>query len=230
MKVTRLLCGSCGAPLGGLGTDVIFVCSNCGAGWSLEGSELTPLAVEHHASPEAGLPLPFWRVSAAAHVLKRKVRSEFVTTILRLGSRFDETEFPGKTSDSGASSERREFLLPAFYLDGLPGTGVALSAALPGLPEPPDLREDGYPDVCGCSITPEDALVLARCVAVGQEAEKSDWIAEIELVLSAARRRLVILPCTQEVEKVYVGDTGVSFFRRSVPRWNEILEYHSRRA
>ena len=224
MRVTRLVCGSCGSFLRGLGTDVIFLCSNCGSGWSGEESGLKPVSIEQRAKPGEGLSLPFWRVSAAVHVLKRTVRNEFTSTILSFSSKYDEGILSGKTRETGSISERREFLFPAFSVNGLPGIGVNLSENLSSLP--PILDDSwSYPEVCGGSVSPGDAEVLASCVAVGQETEKADWLAEIELVISAVRSSIVVLPCTQEVEKVHIADTGVSFFRRSVPGWNQIVEF-----
>lgn len=121
MKVTRLICGTCGHFLKGLGTDVIFVCSNCGAGWSGEESGLKPIGIEHRAKPGDGISLPFWRVSAAVHILKRTVRKEFTSTILRFKSRFDENTMPGHLKETGGSSNRREFLSPLFPWTGCRG-------------------------------------------------------------------------------------------------------------
>lgn len=224
MKITRLVCRGCGSPLSGLGTDCVFICSTCGRCFAGGGKGLEPLSVEHRALPGSGIPLPFWRVSAAVHVLKRTVRNEFTTTILRFGSMFDSDTLPGKHRDTGGSSERREFLFPAFPVDGLPGIGVNLSRCLESVPPVID-GASGFPNVSGGSVSPEDALVLARCVAVGEETDKSDWLAEIELVISAARSSVVVLPCFPRGEKVLIGETGVSFFRRAVPRWSDILEY-----
>ena len=226
MKVTKLVCGSCGSFLRGLGTDVIFICGNCGTGWAGEESGLKPVSVEQRAKPGEGKALPFWRVNAAVHVLKRTVRNEFTSTILRFQSKYDDNVLKGKTRETGGISERREFLFPAFSVKGLPGIGVSLSKKLSELPP---LLEGSwkFPDVFGGSVSPGDAEVLARCVAVGQETEKSDWLAEIELVVSAVRSSVVILPCTREVEKIHIAGTGVSFFRRSVPDWNRIMDFKS---
>lgn len=226
MKVTRLVCGKCGSDLEGLSNDLVFVCSNCGSGWTGESSTLEPVNVEHLTSGGEGLHLPFWRVRCSVHVLKRKVRNEFTTTILRYGSSFDETEMPGKVRDSATGSDRREFMFPAFPVKGLPGVGVSLSENLDRLPPPLKEGED-YPSVCGASISTADAEVLARCVAVGQETARADWLAEIELVISSAEVCLCVLPCSVEVEKVRVAETGVSFFRRSVPSWNAIADHYS---
>lgn len=224
MRVTRLVCGACGSFLKGLGTDVIFVCTNCGSAWIGGESGLKPVPIEQRAKSDAGTALPFWRVSAAVHVLKRTVRNEFTSTILRLKSKYDEKALKGKTRETGGISEKREFLFPAFSVNGLPGIGVGLSEKISELP--PIIEGSWhYPHVCGGSVSPGDAEVLARCVAVGQETEKSDWLAEIELVVSAVKSSVVILPCTQEVEKINIAETGISFFRRSVPDWNRIIEF-----
>ena len=224
MRVTRLVCSSCGSFLRGLGTDVIFVCANCGAGWLGGETGLKPLPIQQRARSGEGIPMPFWRVSAAVHVLKRTVRNEFTSTILRFNSKYDDEVLKGKTRETGGISERREFLFPAFSVNGLPGIGVSLSEKLSELPSVLEGSRK-YPEVCGGSISRKDAEVLARCVAVGQETEKSDWLAEIQLVLSAVRSSIVILPCTQEVEKVHIAGTGVSFFRRSVTDWDRIIEF-----
>ncbi len=224
MKITRLVCRGCGAPLSGLGTDSIFICSVCGRGFAGGGNGLEPLSVEHRALPGSGIPLPFWRVSAAVHVLRRTVRNEFTTTILRFGTMYDGHTAGGKYRETGGGSERREFLFPAFPVDGLPGIGVKLSRCFESVPPVID-GASGFPNVSGGSVSPEDALVLARCVAVGEETEKADWLAEIELVISAARSSIVILPCSPEGEKVLIDGAGVSFFRRAVPGWSDILEY-----
>ena len=226
MKVTRLVCSRCGAPLSGLRTDRLFICRNCGTSWADSAEGLEQVEVEHRAPGMSELPLPFWKLRASVYVLKRTVRNEFTSTILRLGSKFDSEAMPGKLRASEGSSERRTFLFPAFYVNGLPGLGVSLSRCISSLP--PLIEESsGFPYVCGGSIVPSDARVLGRCVAVGQETEKSDWLAEIELVLSSVKASLVILPCRSEVEKVHIAETGLSFFRRSAPRWATLMEHRS---
>ncbi|MCP4646762.1 MAG: hypothetical protein GY852_03375 [bacterium] len=226
MRVTKLVCRKCGGILSGLGLDRLFFCSNCGSAWSLSRTGLTSIQVQCRAPASSRLPLPFWAVRATVHILKRTVRNEFTATILKFGSRYDEKILAGKTRDTGGLSEKRTFLFPAFPVDGLPGIGVSLSEHINNLPEIIG-SENELPKICGGSISPADAAVLARCVAVGQETEKADWLAEIEIVLSSVKSALIILPCSQEVEKVRIAETGVSFFRRSVPQWESIVDFHS---
>lgn len=229
MRVTRLVCGNCGNLLSGLGSDKLFFCSNCGAGWSSSENGLESIDVQCRAPAYSSLPLLFWMVKASVHILKRTVRNEFTATILKLGTRYDRSVLNGKSHETGGQSEKRVFLFPAFPVDGLPGIGVNLSVHADDLPNIIESSQ-ALPDVCAGSISLPDAAVLARCVAVGQETEKSDWIAEIEIVLSQVKTTLVILPCTQEVEKVLVAQTGVSFFRRAVPGWEQMVDYHSHRS
>ncbi len=228
MRITRLICGHCGSTLSGLGLDKLFFCSNCSKGWALGDTGLEPLTVQCRASTEAYLPLPFWMVRATVHVLKRTVRNEFTATMLTFSSRYEDDVLAAKKTETGGQADKRTFLFPAFPVDGLPGIGVSLSEHIHDLPEKLDV-EEAQPDVCGGLISLRDAAVLARCVAVGQETAKADWLAEIEIVLSSVKSQLVILPCSQEVEKVVVAETGVSFFRRSVQSWDEIVDYHSSR-
>ncbi len=228
MRITRLVCSNCGSILSGLGRDRLFFCSNCGSGWSNGDKGLEPLEIQCRASADSSLPLPFWMVKATTHVLKRTVRNEFTTTMLRFGSSYEEDVLAKKKSETGGLAEKRTFLFPAFPVDGLPGIGVNLSEHISNLP-PVVESGNSLPDICGGSISPMDAAVLARCVAVGQETEKADWIAEIEIVLSSVKTAIVILPCFLEVEKVFIAETGVAFFRRSTPEWDGIVDYYSRR-
>ncbi|MCK5841450.1 MAG: hypothetical protein KAH31_04740 [Candidatus Sabulitectum sp.] len=228
MRITRLVCGHCRATLSGLGQDKLFFCSNCGKGWVLGETGLEPVQVQCRASADSRLPLPFWMVTASVHILKRTVRNEFTATMIQFGSRYEESVLSSKKNETGGQLDRRTFLFPAFPVDGLPGIGVSLSRQIDSLPDVTG-REGKLPDICGGTISLNDAAVLARCVAVGQETEKSDWLAEIEIVLSSVRSVLVILPCFQEVEKVVIAETGVSFFRRSVAGWNGIVDYHGSR-
>ncbi len=183
MRVTRLVCGKCGSILTGLALDKLFFCSNCGSGWSADASGLVPIKVQCRASADSLLPLPFWVVKATVRILKRTVRNEFTSTMIKFSSKFDENVLTGKTRETGGQAEKRTFLFPAFPVDGLPGIGVSLSKQIGNLPSVIG-NENRLPDVCGGSISPADASVLARCVAVGQETEKADWLAEIEIVLS----------------------------------------------
>lgn len=228
MRITRLVCENCGAGLSGLNSDVLFLCTNCGVAWSTTGAGLEEISVQYRTDSDSKLPLPFWLVKANVHVLKRTVRNEFTATMLKLASRYDEKTLPGKTRESGSSSDRRTFLFPAFPIKGLPGLGVDLSKQIGKLPKKID-EINKFPNVCGGSISSIDAAILAKCIAVGQETEKADWLAEIEIVVSSVKSELVILPCKQEVEKVIINGTGLAFFRRSVPYWNEILNYHGSR-
>lgn len=229
MKITRLVCGHCGRILSGLGRDILFFCSNCGHCWSLGENGIESIQVQCRASADSDLPLPFWMVRATVHVLKRTVRNEFTATILRFGSMYEESVLAAKKKETGGVSDKRTFLFPAFHLDGLPGIGVSLSQHIHDLPDIIG-TEKSLPDICGGSVTPVDAAVLARCVAVGQETEKADWLAEIEIVLSSVESSLIILPCIQKVEKVIVAGTGVSFFRRSIAGFDEMIDYHDGRA
>ena len=228
MRITRLVCRHCGDTLTGLHLDKLFFCSNCGKGWYAGEKGLEAISVQCRALADSGLPLPFWMVRATVRVLKRTVRNEFTATMLRFGSRYEEDVLSTKKSETGGQSDNRTFLFPAFPVDGLPGTGVSLSKQINNLPERLGIG-DVLPDICGGSISPMDAAVLARCVAVGQETEKADWLAEIEIVLSSVKSTVIILPCVLEVEKVSIADTGVSFFRRSTPGWDGIVDYYSRR-
>ncbi len=228
MRITRLVCSHCRATLSGLGQDKLFFCSNCGKGWVLGETGLEPVQVQCRASADSHLPLPFWMVRATVHVLKRTVRNEFTATMRTFSSRYEDDVLTAKKTETGGHADKRTFLFPAFPVDGLPGIGVGLSEHIHDLPEILDIEED-RPDLCGGLISSMDAAVLARCVAVGQETAKADWLAEIEIVLSSVKSQLVILPCSQEVEKVDVAKTGVSFFRRSVQSWDEIVDYHSNR-
>ena len=229
MRITRLVCGHCGSILSGLGQDRLFFCSNCGRGWSLGEKGLDPIQVQCRAPADSHLPLPFWMVRATVHVLKRTVRNEFTATMLKFGSRYEEDVLSAKKTETGGQSDRRTFLFPAFPVDGLPGTGVSLSEHIHDLPDKLGAG-DLLPDICGGYISPADSVVLARCVAVGQETEKADWLAEIEIVFSSVKSTLIILPCIPEVEKVAIAETGVSFFIRSVPAWSAIVDYRSNRA
>jgi hypothetical protein len=228
MKIAKLVCRHCGSNLSGLSQDRLFFCSSCGKGWVVASEGLLEVEVQCRASSNSHLPLPFWMVRATVHVLKRTVRNEFTSTIIRFGSRYEEDVLAAKKTETGGFSERRTFLFPAFPMDGLPGTGVALSREVGNIPNEAE-PGDALPDVCGGSVSEQDAAVLARCIAAGQETEKSDWLAEIEIVLSSVKSTLVVLPCSLEVEKVYVADTGVSFFRRSVADWDRIMDYYSSR-
>jgi len=229
MRVTRLVCGNCGLALSGLGSDQLFFCSNCAHSWVIGNQGLEPVEVHCRAGADSPLPLPFWLVNATVHVLKRTVRNDFTSTSITFGSRYQRDLLTGKTRETGGTqAEKRAFLFPAFPVDGLPGIGAALSRHISSLPEALG-SEERLPDVCGVSITARDASVLARCVAVAQEAEKPDWLAEIDIILSSVKSVLVILPCVQEVEKVSIAHTGVSFFRRAVLNWEEIADYHHRK-
>ncbi|PIE52437.1 hypothetical protein CSA37_06525 [Candidatus Fermentibacteria bacterium] len=226
MKVMRLVCSSCGSSLRGLESDCVFVCSVCGTGWVTGENGLEQVEVEHRSQADSLLPLPFWKIRTTVHILRRTVRNEFTVSILRYDSRYSPDAMPGKVRETPKSSDRRTLLFPAFYLNGLPGTGTMLSEKIDSLP--PLLKpEDRFPVVCGCAISPDDTESLARCVAVGQETDKADWLAEIELVLASVEKTLVILPCKAQVEKVSIAETGVSFFRRNAPHWNRLMEFRS---
>jgi hypothetical protein len=226
MRVTRLVCGNCGLALSGLRSDQVFFCSNCGRGWSIGNDGLKPVEVQCRAGADSPLPVPFWQVRATVHVLKRTVRNDFTSTGITFGSRYESDLLKGRSTETGSPAEKRTFLFPAFPVDGLPGIGASLSRHISALPDIQGIEEK-LPDICGASIASYDASVLARCVAVAQEAEKPDWLAEIDIILSSVKSVLVILPCVQEVEKVNVAGTGVFFFRRAVLNWEEIADYHN---
>jgi len=129
---------------------------------------------------------------------------------------YEEDVLPTKKSETGGQSDKRTFLFPAFPVDGLPGTGVSLSKHINSLPE---FNGDALPDICGGSISPMDASVLARCVAVGQETEKADWLAEIEIVAAEARLSERSLKRIKKAKNVVVEMVAtIVFFHLTIQR------------
>ncbi|MCD4701951.1 MAG: hypothetical protein K8S24_08870, partial [Candidatus Aegiribacteria sp.] len=109
-ELTLLRCSNCGSDLGGLSTDVIFYCSECGKCW-ISGERLSPISIEFVRPGGPGsFFLPFWKVDASVNILNRIIRKKFSVSAGGASREFTGSERGLTESDSGSRQVR--FIFP----------------------------------------------------------------------------------------------------------------------
>ena len=191
-KLTLLRCSNCGNDLGGLSTDIIFYCSECGNCWISGEERLMPVSIEFVGTGDPGsVFLPFWKVDASVNVRSRISRRESSTSGVN-GFR----EFTGRErclTGSGAESHKDRFIFPAFSTSLVLSTGVKMHGEN-FLPE--KVESEKRFKVVGGSVGRDDAVSLARGVAVGVEVSRADFLASVDLEIEVHAASIYAIGCT----------------------------------
>jgi len=207
-KLTLLRCSNCGNELDGLSSDVIFYCAECGRCW-ISGERFNPISIEFVRMGDPGsILLPFWRVDASVSIRSRHSRKQHSMAAI-YGSR----EFTGRErglteSDTGSHNDR--FIFPAFSTSLVLSTGVRMHNEN-FLPEKPD---DGKQfKIIGGSIGRDDAISLARGVAVGVEVHRADYLASVDLDIEVHSTGIYAIGCTpaEHVFRINDSDIGIPY-------------------
>jgi len=217
-ELTLLRCSDCGNDLDGLSTDVIFYCSECGRCW-LSGEKLTQVKIKflRPGGPDSVF-LPFWKVDASIAIRNRLTRSGSSTAVIE-GFR----ELSGRErslSDSGSESRRDRFIFPAFSTSLVLSTGVRMHSEN-FLPEK---TEQGIGlKVIGGSLGREDAVTLAKAVAVGVEVSRSDFLASVDLEVDIHSADIYAVGCTPHKHVVKINDSKIGIPLSALGDCNEIF-------
>lgn len=199
-----LCCPNCGWDFALRAADVVFHCASCERTWELHEEELEPIAsdvvVPVAADASAVLPrLPVW-----------EVRGDVRTTAT------------GSPAAARVALPGRLFA-PAFAwrgVDHLCDLGVRL---VRGAPATADLEPVKDMRLAGCSLDREDALVLARTVAVALLLEDANTRFAVargrpvpQVTIDGATSRLLWLPFAGDAYSVRDPFTGYALPRRGV--------------
>lgn len=198
-----LCCPNCGWDFAVRAADVVFHCASCQRTWELRGEELEPIAsdvvVASAADASTALPrLPVWEVRGVVRTLGMSPPVTRVT-------------LPGR------------LFAPAFAwrgVDRLCDLGVRL---VHGAPASPELEPVKDVTLVGCSLDREDALVLARTVALALLLEDANFRFAIargrpapDVAIDDATTRLLWLPFAGDAYSVRDPFTGHALPRRAV--------------
>lgn len=187
-------CGSCSQPLEGLPDDTVFPCTGCATAWCLGGGDLVPRALEVFAMEEDRLAaLPFWMLDAELEVVRRVTRMAECASPVRLPRRFDPAGERGLRETSDPPRPVRIFV-PAFLTDRPLSLGRRVTS-LELAPSGRVLRGLRAPGGC---VSPDDALLLAKGVAVFMETGGRTHLALVELELRPVHLRLALVGCRVE--------------------------------
>lgn len=187
-------CANCSSALEGLPDDTVFPCTDCMTAWCLCGGGLVPRAMETFAMEEDGLAaLPFWMLDAELEIVRRVTRMGECASPVQLPRFFDATGERGlrETADPPG---RATIFVPAFLTDrpltlGRRITSLELAPSGRGVRR---LRAPG-----GC-ISADDALLLAKGVAISSETGGRTHLALLELDLRPVHLRLSLVGCRAE--------------------------------
>ncbi len=213
-----LRCGNCGNDLHGLSTDVIFYCGNCGRCWILEDRfRRTEIEFVRTGGKDSFL-MPFWKVDATVSIYKRITRRESTSSIIE-GLR----EFTGSErglTDAPPETRKVRLIFPAFATSLVLSTGVKMYSEnfLPEIPE----KTDGL-EVLGGAVGLQDAMTIARGVAVGVEVNRSDFLAAIDLDIEVTSTGIYAIGCTAEESYLRINGSGIGIPYSALRDHSEIL-------
>lgn len=177
MKLHSLACPQCAQWLSPQPDDIVLACPRCFSAVLLEDGGLRLLSVYYAASavPKATW-YPFWTFQGQ------------VTFTVR------ETQSGNKAKDAEAFWQTaRQFLLPAWALD----IWAARTLGLDFLQKPPfiTLLDEPIKTVFQPVTLPrEDALKLADFIILTLEAERKDWLRDLQFTLQMDAPTLWLLP------------------------------------
>ncbi len=218
-ELTLLRCSNCGSDLGGLSTDVIFYCSECGRCW-ISDERLSPVEIEFvRVGGSDSILLPFWKVDASVIMqdrISRKGSSPLVSGVSR--------EFTGRErglTESDSGSRKVRFIFPAFSTSLVLSTGVRM------------YRENFLPEkvehgkrfrVIGGSVGIDDAALLARAVAVGVEVNRTDYLASVDLEIEVHSSSIYAVGCTPDENVLRINGSEIGILITAINDCDEILK------
>lgn len=176
VELIPLVCQRCSTPVPAEPDEVAWVCSQCGAGWSLEEERgLAPLQVEYSAGlPPNGLGKPFWMVQGQVSLQRQSFSSA-----------------SQQASEAQVFwSQPKQFLIPAYTcsLEDLLDLGTRL------LLQPPRLQQGDPRRFEPVTLAVEDLRPTAEFIVMAIEANRKDKLKQVEFSLSLSSPVLWVLP------------------------------------
>lgn len=222
-SLLQFRCRNCGNDLDGLPTDVIYYCWNCGRCWVLE-QNFSPLRIDFmRMGGEGTVLLPFWKVDVTVSIYQRVSRSKSSSSMVQ-GFR----EFTGRErglSDHEPETRRDRLIFPAFSTSLVLSTGVRMHSEN-FLPE--RLEHGSSVRVFGGSVGMEDALTLARGVAVGVEVGRKDFLACVDLDVEVNSADIYAVGCAPEEHLMRINGSRIALPFSAVRDCGEILRMKRR--
>jgi hypothetical protein len=190
LRLIRLDCAACGAPLAAEGDDVVYYCTACRTGFRLreeeaegaQGLERVEVAFVALPGATASRHLPFWLLPARVSFAERQAAGGSFAGLVRF--------FTGGASETGSPPGEGTFAIPAFaaslgevtalarrYTEGLPRLAERLGEKLTG----------------GCRSV-ADARKLAHFTLIASEAEKPDTLKSLSYTINFGAPRLLGVP------------------------------------
>ena len=218
-ELTLLRCSNCGSDLGGLSTDVIFYCSECGRCW-ISDERLSQVDIEFvRVGGSDSILLPFWKVDASVDIKERISRRESSASGITGFREFTGREMGLTESDSGSRKVR--FIFPAFSTSLVLSTGVRMH------------RENFLPEktengkrfrVIGGSVAKDDAVLLARAVAVGVEVNRTDYLASVDLEIEVHTASIYAIGCTPDKNVLRINGSEIGIMFAAINDYDDILK------
>ncbi len=180
MKLLALRCPQCDTWLQPQQLDVVLPCPTCRTAVFLQETGLTTISATHVAPQHesANVWLPFWRFQGRVHIERRDTQG---------GNRASQQEA------AELWGVPRHFLVPAWELPASRARemGSRLVSRQPLFtpydpPEPPVFH--------AATILPEDAQKLLELIILTIEAQRSDWLKNLQFRLELTPPELWLLP------------------------------------
>ncbi len=180
MKLLALRCPQCDTWLQPQQLDVVLPCPTCKTAVFLQETGLTTISATYAApqNDSATTWLPFWRFRGQVHIEQRDTQG---------GSRASQQE------SAELWGLPRHFFVPAWELPARRaremGSRMVSRQPLFATFEPPEL-----PLFQAATLSPDDAQKLLELIILTIEAERSDWLKNLQFRLELAPPELWLLP------------------------------------
>jgi hypothetical protein len=163
--------------------------------------------------------LPFWRVDATVTIRSRLSRKKFLTSGVNGLRKFTGMERGLTESDAGSHKDR--FIFPAFSTSLVLSTGVRMHREN-FLPE--KMEHGKRFSVIGGSVGKDDAVSLARGVAVGVEVNRADFLASVDLDIEVHASGIYVIGCTPMKSVFNINGSKIGIPYTAAPDSDKIFE------
>lgn len=194
MKLVALRCPECNEALAAENEHIVVTCERCGTSVRIGDQGLSRVSVSY-ARPESGSRTvrwqPFWVFHGRVHIQRRDAKGSGsgvaqVLGLLNLVSGSDDKPLINW-------AEPRDLYVPAWELSPqaakeMGGNLVHRQPSLERVPQPPDAR------LSPATVTPDDALKMLEFIVLAIEAQRPDWLENLDFRLEVGEPVLWALP------------------------------------